>query len=213
MYKIKIASYKHSKSLFWKLIRIKQRFQDLWNHSKYSHSEIVFEYSDLLYKYIKENNIWFQDSENIIKNYKHFWLIQKHWLWFSSSEQDWGTRLKTIIDNNSNWDYEELEVSEQQYLLLFKDCIKKTWYRYWWLAIIFTQILKTFWFKNKKAPFCSQVVIESLQSIWLFAGENSIEISPWKLSQIISDGNLQRQYNKLNNLYNYEIKTTNIRNV
>jgi len=41
---IKIALYKHSKSLFWKWIRIKQNLQWFpWRYAKYSHIELVFE--------------------------------------------------------------------------------------------------------------------------------------------------------------------------
>lgn len=200
MYKIWVAKYKHSKSIFSKFIRFKQKYQDLWPDSIYSHSEIVLLYSKQAYDLIKNLDVLTPWNFICIDSEKESYF-KKFNLWFSSSEEDGWTRFKFINDDKWNWDYDIIEVTREQFIAILKACNKRNYRRYWWLAIIFTQALKTFWFKNKKAPFCSQVVLEVLQEIGLFAWENAIEVNPWQLSSLTSNWKLQKEYNKIKKLY------------
>lgn len=198
MYKIKVAKYKHSKSKFASFIRMQQRLQDLGYHAQYSHAEIFLSPSPLLEALLEKVDILNKDNFNSNKENKT--KLIKAWVWFSSSESDWWTRFKFIEDNKWNWDYDELEVTAEQYKTIVQACIDRNYRRYGWGWIIFTQALKTLWFKNNKAPFCSQVVLEVLQEIWLFAWFNSIETNPWKLSRLTT--NIQTEHKKIKSLYN-----------
>jgi len=91
---IKIAFYKHSKTIFWKWIRVKQRLQ--WyaeRYARYSHTELVFE--DWLFFSSSEVDWWVRFKK--IKPKKRNWdfieieVSDKHYediLKFCKS-QDW----------------------------------------------------------------------------------------------------------------------------
>lgn len=188
--KIKVALYKNSKSVFAKFIRFQQRYlQGLpLRNARFSHAEIVFECAwwdkDVCDRVSKIENIYFWKSNREIE-WKRKIFFEKFWLWFSSSERDWGTRFKFIEDSKDNWKYYEFEVTKEEYLKVLDYCISQNKNAYWWLSIIFTQALKTLWFVDRTSPFCSQIVVQAMQRIWFFCWENSIEINPGKLSLLI----------------------------
>jgi len=61
------------------------------------------------------------------------------------------------------------------------------------LSIIFTQALKTFWFINRKSPFCSQIVLQGLQIIGLYGLLDAVLVNPGRLGKITK--NIQKDYN------------------
>ncbi len=184
MYKIKIASYIHSKTMFGKWIRFKQRYIDKLEgrYSRVSHSEIVFVYNDNkeVLKRLKrlENNVrW----DNTLTEPE---LFKNNNLWFSSSEVDNWTRFKFIEDNKSNWIYYDIEVTKEDYLKMLDFAISQQGQKYNWLWIIFAQWLWVNWFRKKNDWFCSQITLSTLQQIWLYCWIDAVNISPWKLAQL-----------------------------
>lgn len=189
--KIRVALYKDSKSLFSSFIRFQQRFLQ-WlpqRNARFSHTEIIFCFEkdeDVIKRIDKIENIYFWKTNRRIETGR-FLLFERFWLWFSSSEQDHWTRFKFIEDSKENWIYYEVEITKEQYLKALDYCIWESENAYWWLSIIFTQALKTLWFVDRESPFCSQIVLQALQQIHFFCGENAIEVNPGKLSLLLEN--------------------------
>ena len=192
MYKIKLASYKNSKSMFANWIRFKQKHIE-WLEPMYSglsHSEIVFCYNDdkeVLKKIERLKLIYWTNyvyaDDPVKDNFK------KYHLWFSSEE--WiGTRFKFIEDDKDNWVYTEYEVTKENYLNALDYAISKNDKPYNYIWIVVNHLFKINWFRRPLDNFCSQIWwrilqvlnwedrIESL--VWL----DSINISPWKLAKL-----------------------------
>ncbi len=162
MYKIKVASYKNSKSVFGKVIRLQQRLQGFGpEFAQFSHSEFVFCYVDDKEVCVKLNEI--SSIKNNLKPREEEFKEKN--LWFSSSEQDWWTRFAFIEDNKNHWSYQDIEVTKEQYLALLDFYIERDWLPYAWWSIFFTQALKTLWFKSYKSLFCSETVLLWLQKV------------------------------------------------
>ena len=181
MYKIKLASYKNSKSMFANWIRFKQKHIE-WLESMYSglsHSEIVFCYNDNkeVLKRLRElkNIAWGSFEDN------HLWFSSEEWI---------GTRFKFIEDDKDNWVYTEYEVTKENYLNALDYAISKNKNPYNYIWIVVNHLFKINWFRRPLDNFCSQIWwrilqvlnwedrIESL--VWL----DSINISPWKLAKL-----------------------------
>ena len=184
-YEIKVASYKNSKTFFWKWIRFKQKYIDkLWEFSKYSHSEIVFPYykddmSDI-------NDVYFQiyKKANFPYDFDEFkFKFKSYKLWFSSSELDRWSRFKFIDDWKGNWDYTTIEVTKEEYLKTLDFCISQEGKKYDYWAIVFAQLFKTFWFYKKDSWFCSEIVTSALQKMHRLCWIDAIMISPWRLAK------------------------------
>lgn len=210
-YTIKIASYKNSKSIFASFIRFQQRFlQGLpKRNSRFSHSEIVFCYNDdpeVLERLKKIENFKGADKnidtfENRKKDFQTFNI------WFSSSEVDGWSRFKFIPQYKAwkkglieNWVFNELEITKKEYLAMLDYCISQDNNAYGWFSIIFTQGLKTLWFVDRNSPFCSQITLQALQVIGLYAGVNSIETNPGKLSLLVEK--IKKDYKDFKNITN-----------
>ena len=154
-YEIKIPFYKDSKTPFGWGIRQKQKYINrLWKYSKYSHTEIIYCYiddKDVLDKMAEIENIYWCkriwdriDDNSTMEDY-----LKEYNLWFSSSEKDGKTRFKFIEDNKNNWDFITIKVTKEQYLKALDFCISQDWKSYDYLAIVFAQLFKTFWFYRK----------------------------------------------------------------
>lgn len=175
--KIRIAFYRHSKTLFWKLIRRQQRVLGLpEKYARYSHAEIVFMY-----------------DEKIKKHYNHILDIQwgrecisNYGLSFSSSEMDGWCRFKAIEWNYNNWNFVDIEVTREEYIDLLKFCRKENWNKYNTIWIFFAQILN-YNKKRKGTWFCSEIVTRALQEIWKLCTLNSLFTNPWELAQTLED--------------------------
>jgi len=150
MKKIKIAFYKHSKSIFGHLIRFKQAFKYENRYARYSHVELVFE----------------------------------NWLSFSSSEEDDWVRFKQINHKTKNWDFIEIEISEEKYIKILKFCRRQKGNKYNWFWIFFAQILNMN-FKKEWDWFCSEIVSRALQEASFLCPESSLFISPARLAYLL----------------------------
>ena len=136
-YIIRIAFYKNSKTKFWWAIRFKQKYIDkLWEYSKYSHTELVFKYTDdiNIQSIVGGLFLWMKSYEYSQDSFK------KYNLRFSSSEVDWWTRFKYIEDDKWNWDYHDITVTKEEYLKVLNFCISNNNKKYDYIAIIFSQI-------------------------------------------------------------------------
>ena len=105
--------------------------------------------------------------------------------WYSSSEVDWGVRMKRIQDNKGNWDYIDIRVNDQEYDDMEIYCISQVSNRYNWIGIFFAQAF------NMKITrewdfFCSQFVTLVLQKIKKMCGVDAVFITPWDLNKILS---------------------------
>ena len=163
--------YKNSKSIFWKLITLKQRLLGYGKYSQYSHIELSF-------------------CENIIKEYWEYIpnLSGKGVVCFSSSEQDKGLRFKRINLNPKNWDVVELkEINEEMERKIIQRCIQLQENRYNWVGILFWQILNIN-IKGKNSYFCSEICAKLLQVVHIeddLCVESSLFISPSRLVQLL----------------------------
>lgn len=174
IFKMKLLLYKNSKSLFWSLIRLKQRLLGYWQFAQYSHVEICLD-DNIFYPY--ETYTWELEGEGVVC--------------FSSSEQDGGTRFKRIDLKPQNWDYIELKVSKRKQEKLLERAIEKNRQPYNWFWIFFAQILNIN-IKRERSWFCSEICTKLLQNIHLsdeLCEESSLFISPARLSQILVEKN------------------------
>lgn len=147
---IKVAFYKHSKSVFGWFIRWKQEIKYPTRHARYSHVELVFE----------------------------------DWMSFSSSEEDWGVRFKKIKHKKYNWDFIEIEMSDQNYKKVLDFCKRQDWNSYNWIWIFLAQTIN-FNIKWEWDWFCSEICSRALQEASLLCPESSLFINPAKLAYLL----------------------------
>jgi len=191
---VKVASYKNSKSFFWKVIRIKQRYilKLPKRFARYSHTELVFCYTDdkdILQKIKQIENIQKSKELFVRKNLAWYekadldWYFKKYWLWFSSSEEDWWVRFKFIADDKNHWNYKKIKVSKEEYIKMLDFAISQEWNAYNWLWIFWDQALWVKWFRMKWDWFCCQIVIATLQQIWKLCWINAVDYTPWQTAR------------------------------
>ena len=168
--KIRIALYKQSETLFWRLIRWSQRRLPQ-RYSRYSHSEVVFMYEpELQSEYDKIENILFRDD------------IEKYGLSFSSSERDGGVRFKTIDWKKGNWDFVDIDVSRNRYIKMLQFARKQNGNKYNTIGILFAQIFNMN-IKGNGTWFCSEITVRTLQEAWLLCTTSALFTNPWQLAE------------------------------
>jgi len=99
---------------------------------------------------------------------------------FSSSEVDGWTRIKQIDYKKKNWDFIDIELSNEKYQDILWFCMSKVWKEYWWWAIFFAQTLNF----NCKWPdtyFCSEICCEWLQQAKILCGVSALFVEPAEL--------------------------------
>ena len=190
---IKVKSYKNSKSFFGGLIRFKQRYlmKMPQRYSRISHSELEFCFvnDDDVIKRLHSIENAFYWKENLVWNFREK-KFSENWLWFSSSETDWGSRFKFIEDDKWHWVSNSFSVTKEEYLKILDFCIIQEGQAYNWLGIIFHQTLWIQWFRRYGDWFCSQITLAWIQQMRIFCWIDAINISPWQLLYLVEKNKL-----------------------
>lgn len=187
-FKVKIASYKNSKSFFGVLIKFKQKYLSNLpkRYARFSHSEIVFCYNDdkdILKRLNKIENTYFWKENRKLNTITRDTYFETYNLWFSSEEWTW-SRFKFIEDNKNHWIFTDFEVSKEEYLKMLDFAIHEDNNSYNWLWIFFNQTLKLNWFRRKWDWFCSQITCRILQELCIYKWIDPINVSPWRLAEM-----------------------------
>jgi len=124
--------------------------------------------------------------ENRYARYSHAELEFENGFSFSSSEQDGWIRYKMIEFTKQNWDYINIEVSEEQYDAVKLFCDRQVWNKYNWYWIVFAMALNIN-IKRKGDWFCSEIVTRALQEAHILCTESSLFVDPWKLALLLEE--------------------------
>lgn len=184
---LKVAFYKKSKSFFGGVIRFQQNFVDGLGPSEYqySHAELVFcGLTDREKKKLSGSGVQCDWGGSPVRNENYVWND----VFFSSSEEDGGTRFKNIDPKKENWDFIEIQVSEEEYQKVLNFCISQNNKRYAWFSIFFAQALKTKWLIKEyphglyKNWYCSQIVLRALQEAGIIPYISALFCNPGTLN-------------------------------
>ena len=100
---------------------------------------------------------------------------------FSSSEVDWGVRVKHIDYKKTRWDKIVLKVEKKDFENILSFCLSRLNEEYNWKAIVLTQICN--WnVKNSDHYFCSEYVCEALQQASILCGVSAVFVNPAELA-------------------------------
>lgn len=144
----------------------------------YKHSKTFFGRCIRLKQYHFEKLPW-RDAQ-----YSHVEIVFSDGYFFSSSEQDGGTRFKKIDPKDGHWDFIEIEVTKEKERRMREFAEKQSGQKYAWRAIFFAQMLNFNRHRNGNW-FCSQIVCRILQEACMICGESAHFVSPGKLHSLL----------------------------
>jgi len=104
-----------------------------------------------------------------------FWELS-----ISSSEYDWGVRVKHIHYKKDNWDFIQIQLNNNDYKKVLDFSLSNLWSKYNWTGIFFAQVFN--WnLKGNNQRFCSEYVCEALQQAKLLCGVSALFVEPAEL--------------------------------
>ena len=118
--------------------------------------------------------------------YSHAELEFENWLSFSSSEVDWGVRIKKIKFKKAHWDFIEIKVSNEKYNKMITFAHSQEWDKYNWLWIVLAQWFNLN-FKWEWDWFCSEIVTRCLQESCILCTVSALFVNPAMLAELLED--------------------------